>query len=154
MNDEMILLSIREVYFERIARGEKRYEFRKRLPRGMEQGMKVAVYCTKPVSRIVAWFSVGGLLSGTPQSIWRRTKTAAGIERKKYMEYFHGKNVANAIVIRKLWLLKKPISLKELGGVKSAPQFFVRLNAGQSKKILGAQRTRGQNKKAQYEICD
>lgn len=150
MNDEMILLSIREVYFRRISTGEKLYEFRKRLPRGMKQDMKVAVYCTKPVSRIVAWFSVGGLLSGSPQSVWRRTKTVAGIEKKKYMEYFNGKNIANAIVISKLQLLQKPMPLHKLG-VKSAPQFFVRLNAGQAKKILRSKRTRGQNKRAKYE---
>lgn len=151
MNDEMILLSIREVYFRRISSGEKLYEYRKRLPRGMKQGMKVAVYCTKPVSRIVAWFSVGGLLSGSPQGVWRRTKTVAGIEKKKYMEYFNGKNVANAIVISKLQLLKRPMTLDELGGVKSAPQFFVRLNSGQAKKILRSKRMRGQNKRAKYE---
>lgn len=142
MNDEMILLSIREVYFRRITSGEKLYEFRKRLPRGMKQGVKVAVYCTRPESKIVAWFSVGGLLSGSPQSVWRRTKTAAGIEKKKYMEYFKGKDMANAIVISKLQILKKPMTLDEIG-VKSAPQFFIRLKAGQAKKILRSKRTRG-----------
>ena len=57
----MILLSIKQVYCDLILNGTKRFEFRKSLPNGLRKGDEVAIYCTRPVSRVVAYFRIADI---------------------------------------------------------------------------------------------
>lgn len=52
-----ILLPIKPVFVERILSGEKWYEFRKRLPLGIE---RVVIYETAPTKKVVGEFHCKG----------------------------------------------------------------------------------------------
>ena len=73
----MILLSIKQVYCDLILKGTKRFEFRKKLPNGLKKGDEVAIYCTRPVSKVIAYFRVSDVIQTTRQSLWRQTRLAA-----------------------------------------------------------------------------
>ena len=63
-----VLMSIKPSYAEMILNGIKRYEFRKR---GFKKQIdKIFIYSTKPVSKIIGYFTFDKVLKGTPSEIW------------------------------------------------------------------------------------
>lgn len=131
----MILLSIKQVYCDLILNGTKRFEFRKKLPNGLKKGDEVAIYCTRPVSRVVAYFRVSDVIQTTRQNLWRQTRFAAGINYETFMDYFSAKKQANAIRIGKLHVLNTPLSLERLRRNKTPPQSFLYLTDLQSRMV-------------------
>ena len=131
----MILLSIKQVYCDLILNGTKRFEFRKKLPNGLKKGDEVAIYCTRPVSRVIAYFRVSDVIQTTRQSLWRQTRLAAGINYKTFMGYFSAKKQANAIRIGKLHVLNTPLSLGRLRRNRTPPQSFLYLTDSQSRMV-------------------
>ena len=131
----MILLSIKQVYCDLILNGTKRFEFRKRLPNGLQRGDEVAIYCTRPVSRVIAYFRIADVIQATRQSLWRQTRLAAGINYETFMRYFSVTKQASAIKIGKLYVLKTPLSLVRLRRNKTPPQSFLYLTESQAEKM-------------------
>lgn len=131
----MILLSIKQVYCDLILNGTKRFEFRKKLPNGLQKGDEVAIYCTRPISRVVAYFTIADVIRSTRQTLWRKSRFEAGIDYKTFSRYFSCVQQANAIKIGKLCILKRPLSLRRLRGSETPPQSFLYLTDSQSKKV-------------------
>lgn len=118
ISDE-ILISINPKYVEMILCGEKQFEFRKTAP----EIKKLYIYETAPKSKVVADVIVLELITGTLESVWKKTRKFAGMTKKEYTKYFEGKDVAYAY---KLGKIKKYRKLKELDyyGLKKAPQNY------------------------------
>lgn len=120
-----ILLSIKPEYAQRIFKGEKRYEYRKRLFKRNDIN-SIVVYVTKPVGKVIGEFEIAEILEGDPIDIWEKTKKHSGITKKDYIEYFEGNEKGYAISIKNYVVYKKPLELKELNSaIKSAPQSFI-----------------------------
>lgn len=131
----MILLSIKQVYCDMILNGTKRFEFRKRLPNGLLKGDEVAIYCTRPVSRVVAYFRIADVIQATRHSLWMQTHHAAGINYEVFMRYFNTVQQANAIKIGKIHVLNPPLSLVRLRRNRAPPQSFLYLTESQAEKV-------------------
>lgn len=91
------LLSIKPEFVDKIFSGQKCFEFRKSAFR--QEVSSVVIYATSPVCRIVGEFEVKGILQETPQMLWRKTKTRAGISKEFFFQYFSGREQAVAIII-------------------------------------------------------
>ncbi len=131
----MFLLSIHDVYCQRLLSGEKLFEFRKRVPVGLKSGDELAIYCTKPICRIVAYAEIGGVLEDTPDRLWARTRFAAGIEEQAFKSYFGKSQKAYGLIISKVHELARPISMATLRGKSFAPQSFIYLTEAQAEKV-------------------
>jgi len=108
MNSNIVLMSMRPEYVEKIFRGDKRYEFRKKkFGRRVE---KVMIYATKPLGQIVGHFTCDEVLRGKPSEIWNLCSEFAGISKGDFYKYFEYKNVAYALKIDKVCKLKEPIN--------------------------------------------
>lgn len=119
------LLSIKPRFALAILNGEKRFEFRRK---AFTQPVKVVlVYATMPVKQVIAEFEVRGIISGGLDSLWRRTRNFAGIEKKVFFEYFRGVQVGHAIEIGKVKRYKDPYCPIEKFGIRP-PQSFVYVN--------------------------
>ncbi len=119
------LLSIRPPFASAILNGKKRYEFRRSifsLPVEV-----VVIYATVPVQRIVAEFDVVRVISGKPETLWKRTRQFAGIERRVFFEYFQGRQIGYAIEIGEVRRYERPYCPVEKLGIKP-PQSFVYLD--------------------------
>lgn len=103
-----VLLSIKPEYAEKIFSGQKRYEFRKRKPK--ETVAKVFVYECHPSKRIVGWFSVRRIHSGSPYEIWEKCKDFGGIEEERYLAYCRGKKVIHAFEIDEIFRFDPPVN--------------------------------------------
>lgn len=119
-----ILLSIRPEYCDTILSGDKIYEFRRTIFRRNDV-KKVYLYCNSNIKRILGSFEVGGILEGTPTTIWNKCHKQAGISKKKFFEYFKGSKKAYAIKIRKAHRLKIPVNpYKAIDGFVHPQSFY------------------------------
>lgn len=119
-----ILLSIRPEYAKKIISGEKKYEFRKILPKQLVES--IIIYITSPCCKIIGEVQVNGTLTNTVSKIWDATKGNTGISHKKYLQYFKDKKTANAFALGEVTLYDEKKELSEFG-IKHAPQSFVYL---------------------------
>ena len=117
-----LLLSIKPEYAEKILKGEKKFEYRKRLAK--EDVSYIYVYSTAPSMKVVASVHIEGHLSDSPTALWEKTKAAAGISRAKFRDYFRGCKTAYAYKLGKVEVFESPKNLSDFG-VAVAPQSFV-----------------------------
>jgi predicted transcriptional regulator len=117
-------LSIKPPYAEAIFRGDKRYEFR-RVGFGRNVDI-VVVYVTSPVCEVWGEFEVADIIRDEPTHLWRRTKDAAGIERRTFFEYFAGTESGYAIKIKHARRYEQPKHIRHDFGVLP-PQSFAYL---------------------------
>ena len=143
----MILLSIHPEHVEKIVSKVKTFEFRKKAPKSFLLDPQIAIYSTRPVGRVVAYVEVRRILSGNPSRIWYRTSRGAGIDKGAFDIYFKGCATAFAFEISKVHKFIRPITLREAGYNKSAPQSFCYLTSNQVAKIVAAGKRTGATSK-------
>ena len=124
-----ILLSIKPEYSGKIFSGEKRFEFRRQKPKRRFE--IVFVYESNPTKKIVGWFSVKKIISGSPNDVWKRCREAGGIDEEDYFGYCGDKKVVYAFEIDKTLHFESPIDPSDLDPEFNPPQSFTYL--GQSK---------------------
>ena len=139
----MILLSIHPEYVDKILSKEKRFEFRKIAPKNFSKDLRIAIYSTSPVRRIVAFVDVCKIHSGAPSTIWRHTSKGAGIDKRSYDNYFSGCKLAFAFEISRVHKLVRPLTLRSAGYNSNAPQSFSYLLPNQIGKIISAWKRKG-----------
>jgi len=118
-----ILLSIKPEFAEKILNGEKRYEFRKSVPKTSKVD-KVVLYATMPVGKVIGEFTIDDILFDHPESIWNETRNFAGISKIFFSEYFKGRNIAYAIKVKDALRYEQPKELSEVSGSNQPPQSF------------------------------
>ena len=135
MNSNIVLMSMRPEYVEKIFRGDKRYEFRKKkFGRRVE---KVMIYATKPLGQIVGHFTFDEVLIGKPSEIWKLCSEYAGIIEEDFYKYFGRYKKAFAIKINKVFRMNKPINpFDAIEGFKS-PRSFIYINKNDFSRLIG-----------------
>lgn len=118
-----ILMSIKPKYVDEILSGKKKYEYRK-IKAKRPNIDKIIIYCTAPVMRVVAEVEVLEIIENNPEIVWEKTKSHAGISKKKYDEYFENKDIAFAYKLGNIIKYDQPRELKEIG-VNYTPQSFI-----------------------------
>jgi len=118
---QIILLSIKPEFAQKILNGSKLYELRRVIPKA--QISRVVMYSSSPVCQIVGEFSVEEILKEPVQKLWRLTKEYSGISREKYFRYFAGKGIGYAIKVGKVMKYDEGLSLSHFG-VERPPQSF------------------------------
>ena len=122
-----ILLSIKPQFVEKIKKGEKKFEFRRVLPRCQEVDT-IIVYASKPVGKVVGEISVAEYLTLTVEEMWDATKDISGLTREEFFNYFHGKKNAHAIAIESYRDYEQPIPLDVLFPNRVPPRSYCYLN--------------------------
>ena len=124
MKSDTIIISIHPVFVEKILSGEKKYEYRKRFPKGVRY---MLVYSTSPIKKITALIEIDSVLCDTPQVVWRKTKEHAGVTRDFFAAYFNGRPKAYAVKFKKIQILNRPLLLSHFNRIKAVPQSYVYL---------------------------
>lgn len=118
-----ILLPIKPLYANRILSGEKRVEYRKKVPSRTDIS-DVLIYASYPICRIIGEFKIAGILTDTPDKLWGRTSHIGGINQADYFAYFANHPIAHAYQIENAQTFVSPRTLWDYG-LKHAPQNFV-----------------------------
>lgn len=121
MESKTIILSIHPNHINKILLGEKRYEYRKRIPQDINY---LIVYATAPTKKVVALIEVDMVMKDTPQNIWDVTQNESGVSYEFFMDYFNKVSTAYAIKFRNIYRLPTPIDITAIDGIKSAPQAY------------------------------
>jgi predicted transcriptional regulator len=117
------ILSIKPDFAEAIFRGEKQFEFRRKVFK-TQTPTKIFVYASAPISKVIGHFEVAAVISKQPSNLWRDTKHAAGIKRSYFFKYFSGCHEAHALKVRKPVRYSKPLNLSDTFGIDRPPQSF------------------------------
>lgn len=120
-----VLLSIKPEYVEKIFSGEKEFEFRKN--RCKSDVVKMVIYCTSPVMKVVGEADIIEVIEDIPSVVWEKTQNKSGITKDFYDSYYAGRTKSVAYKLANIKKYKKPKTLKSLG-IATAPQSFVYLS--------------------------
>ena len=118
-----VLLSIKPEYAEKILSGEKKFEFRRVLPKN-KSVKKVVIYATLPVGKVVGEFEIAELISESPIHLWERTAEFSGISSNFFEAYFKGRDIAHAIKVGKVKKYNQQKDLADILPSGIAPQSF------------------------------
>lgn len=118
-----ILLSIKPEFSKKIFSGEKKYEFRRKIPK--DNIKRVFVYESSPTKSIVGWFSIKRVLSGDPNRVWELCGKLSGIDEKIFFSYCNGNQKVYAIEIEKACKFKFPIMPEQIDIKFRPPQNFM-----------------------------
>ena len=117
------IMSIRPNFCKLIFDGQKRYEYRKRVFRSLDVD-KVYVYASKPISKIVGYFTIAAMIEDSPSNLWKTTCKGSGITKEYFNAYFRGCDTAHAIAIGEVVKFDTPIDPKEVIKNFTAPQNY------------------------------
>jgi predicted transcriptional regulator len=117
-----ILLSIHPEYANAILDGHKAYEFRRVC---FKQDVdEVLIYATKPIARVLGSFKIADIYEDAPKAIWSKTRTAAGVTKENYDNYFKGRSRAFAIKVSNPKRFTAPQPLSRYLISNTPPQSF------------------------------
>lgn len=117
-----VLLSIKPEFVEKIIKGEKKFEFRRRIfSRKVES---VVIYATSPWKVVIGEFSVEEIIESDLVTLWIKTKDYSGIDEKFFWEYFKGLEKGFAIKIGDIKLYQHYLDIEKNFGVKP-PQSYI-----------------------------
>ncbi len=124
-----ILLSIKPRFVEQIFSKKKTYEFRKQLwknCRNLElSDIKIYIYSTSPVKKIVGYFKSLWIYETDPHTLWEKCRIGAGIDWFEFREYFKDYEKGFAIWIKNLNKFVEPISPFCIFSEFHAPMNFI-----------------------------
>ncbi len=115
-------MSIHPQFAERILRGEKQVEFRRR-PLG-RLVTHIVIYATAPVCAVVGVAEIQRVERGSPTVLWHAFSSVGGIERAKFFGYFAGVLEGFAYVLERAQACESPLRLGKVGLPTRAPQAF------------------------------
>lgn len=108
-----LFISVKPEFVEKIFNGTKSIELRKSVP-NIEKDDLIIIYCTSPVMSVIGTCKVKEIVSSKPTKLWNDHSTKMGIDRKRYFEYFEGKEVAVGIFLKEIKKSRKEIPLSKL----------------------------------------
>ena len=117
-----IILPINPKHVKKIISGEKKYEYRTRIPKNPVD--KIIIYETAPTKKIVAEAKIIEIISLPPKTLWEETKDFSGITKEYFDQYFKDKDIAYAYRLGKIKVYDTPLDLSDFG-LKGVPQSFV-----------------------------
>lgn len=118
-----VILSIRPNFCKMIFSGQKKYEYRKRVFTRSDVD-KVYIYATKPICRIVGYFTIAAMIEDSPNVMWQMTHEGSGITKEYFDAYFKNCDMAHAIKIGEVVKFDTPIDPKKVIKNFTAPQNY------------------------------
>ena len=119
-----VLLSIKPQYVDKIVKGRKKYEFRKKVFKKKTDVREIYIYATSPVKKIVGYFKSDKIIEDHPEKLWEQYKDHSGIGECEFFEYFKERDVGFAIEISQLEIFDRPLDPKNIMPNFVAPQSF------------------------------
>lgn len=108
-----LLFSVKFDYWQLIEQGLKDAELRRNALNSVE-GRKALIYVPSPVMELRGGFTIGAVWTGTPDAVWDRVATRAGVGKDVFEAYYAGASIAYALEITDVWAYERPLALAEL----------------------------------------
>lgn len=122
-----VLLSIKPEFATKIFDGLKKYEYRRIIFKNKNVNT-VIVYASNPTRLIIGEFEIEDILHEELPVLWAKTKSHAGISKRRFFEYFTNKSKGYAIKVKAAKAYNTPLPLNSLL-VSTPPQSFMYLSS-------------------------
>ncbi len=109
-----ILFSIRPVHAEKILKGRKTVELRRRFANAVTPGTLALIYSTSPTSALIGSVRIKAVQCTDLSSLWKTHRKAACLDRSDFEAYFTGLQRGYAIILDSPRPLERPVGLTEL----------------------------------------
>lgn len=110
MDRDVLLLSIKPRYVDRIFEGTKRVELRKARPR-IRPGALVLIYATCPVKAFVGAFRADAVRMHAIADLWSEVRSCAGVSREEFYAYYGSAPIGVGIFFTEVIPFDSPIDL-------------------------------------------
>lgn len=111
--ERALFISVKPEFVEKIFNGSKTIELRKSAPNVKKDDI-VIIYATSPIMAVIGVCRVKNIISNKPTKLWSEYSDKFGIDRKRYFEYYEGKEIAVGIVLKDVKKISKEIPLSKL----------------------------------------
>lgn len=119
------IITIKKEYIDKILKGTKRYEIRKKVPKELHEG-DVIYICEKGTKgKIVARFEVGNVSKWGRFGAWQIKGKFLGINTLEYFNYVGGHEFVYLIGIENQMKVESEFNITMLG-LKKSPQWFAK----------------------------
>lgn len=113
MSSNVLLLSIRPKYAEKIFEHTKTVELRRVRPKHLKKGDLVLIYVSSPVKALAGGFKVDCVVEKPLKDLWQMVQKKAGVTRQEFDTYYDGVSVGVGIFFKNKNVVKlsEPIKL-------------------------------------------
>ncbi|HEY9296140.1 MAG TPA: ASCH domain-containing protein [Phormidium sp.] len=130
----ILLLSIRPEYANKIFDRTKTVELRRVRPRLLNEGDRVVVYVSSPEKAVVGSFKVDNIVEKPITELWEEVEKIAGISHEDFYDYYQGVKLGVGIFLKDIHRFSQPVELHRLRNNLpnlKPPQSFRYLTANQ-----------------------
>ena len=110
----ILLLSIRPEYANKIFDRTKTVELRRVRPRLLNEGDRVVVYVSSPQQAVVGSFKVDNIVEKPVTELWEEVEKLAGISHEDFYDYYYGVRLGVGIFLKVIHRFSQPVELHRL----------------------------------------
>ena len=110
----ILLLSIRPEYANKIFDRTKTVELRRVRPRLLNEGDRVVVYVSSPQQAVVGSFKVDNIVEKPVTELWEEVEKIAGISHEEFYDYYQGVKLGVGIFLKDIHRFSQPVELHRL----------------------------------------
>ena len=110
----ILLLSIRPEYANKIFDRTKTVELRRIRPRLLNEGDRVVVYVSSPQQAVVGSFKVDNIVEKPVTELWEEVEKLAGISHEDFYDYYQGVKLGVGIFLKDIHRFSQPVELHRL----------------------------------------
>lgn len=137
--EDILFISIKPHFVEKILAGEKTVELRRVRPTAAAPGTRVVFYASSPACEVVGVGRVKEVDLASPTAIWERHRGKLGLSRSEYRSYFAGVAEAIGLLLEDVRPLRRGVPLavlrERLDGFEP-PQSFRYLDGEQADALI------------------
>ena len=110
----VLLLSIRPEYANKIFDRTKTVELRRVRPRLLNEEDRVVVYVSSPQQAVVGSFKVDNIVEKPVTELWEEVEKLAGISHEDFYDYYYGVRLGVGIFLKDIHRFSQPVELHRL----------------------------------------
>lgn len=131
------MISLWPEFAEAIVSGQKKIEFRRRIPLPALSA-RIWIYATRPVKAVIGFSYLEAIFQGSVDALWTQYGREAFLSEEQYRAYFDGTEKATAFLLRDHKKIK-PVGLDQLKEVRfnfQPPQSLTWLRKEEARKLV------------------
>lgn len=107
---EVLFISVKPEFTEKIFDGSKTIELRKSTP-SVDENALLVIYSTVPVKAVIGISRIKRIIKMSPNNLWDKYSKRLGIDRKRFFEYYENMDHAIGIELEDVFKLPNQIPL-------------------------------------------
>jgi len=121
-------MSIKKEYGINLLELKSSWEYRRRKSR-MAVGDKIILYTIAPDRELIGEFTIGGILTGTPNELWEKTKGDICYKKEEVISYLKSGNFLIAFRVSNPRVYSSPVSIDKIPFFRP-PMSYCKASAG------------------------